>query len=57
LLILAEHVAGIFLGLEDEGAIGQLPVHAQAMSHLGLEHAEFNEMAVDILAELSQQRG
>lgn len=56
LLILAEHVVSVFLGLEDEGSIGQSPVHAQAMTHLGLEHAEFNEMAADILAELRLQR-
>lgn len=56
LLILAEHMVSVFLGLEDESEIGLAAVHAYAMQHLGMEHAEFREMAVDILGELRHHK-
>lgn len=55
-LILAEHLADISLHQEDEGAIGKFPIHSRALRHLGLEREEFNDMASDILGELSQGR-
>jgi HD-like signal output (HDOD) protein len=57
LLILAEHLASIFLELEAESELAQAPVHVHAMNHLGLELNEFSEIAVDILGELRQHRG
>lgn len=56
LLILAEHMVSVFMGLEDESRIGAAPVHAHAMGHLGVEHKEFKEMAVDIIGELRQHK-
>ncbi|MDO8989802.1 MAG: HDOD domain-containing protein [Sideroxyarcus sp.] len=55
-LILAEHVVSVFLGLEEEGGMGQSPVHAHAMNHLGMDAAEFRETALDIMGELRQHR-
>ena len=55
-LILAEHMVGVFMGFEKEGALGQLPVHAHALNHLGMDAAEFHDTAVDILGELRQHR-
>jgi len=56
LLILAEHIVNVFMGLEEESDIGQAPVHAQAMDHLGLEQDEFIETALDILVELRHHK-
>lgn len=56
-LILAEHMVGIFLGLEDESAMGKSPIHAHALAHLGMDAVEFNETAMDIMGELRQNRG
>ena len=56
LLILAEHVVSVFLGLEEESDIGRAPVHAHAMNHLGLDQEDFTETALDILGELRQHR-
>ncbi|MBU0622621.1 MAG: HDOD domain-containing protein [Gammaproteobacteria bacterium] len=56
LLILAEHMVSVFLGLEDEEAFGLAPVHAYAMQHLGMEHEEFKEAAVDIISELRHHK-
>jgi HD-like signal output (HDOD) protein len=55
-LILAEHMADVFMGFEKESALGQLPVHAHALSHIGMEPAEFHEAALDILGEMRQFR-
>lgn len=57
LLILAEHVVGVHIGLVDESELGQAAVHAHAMDHLGVEHEEFKEMGIDILGELRQHKG
>lgn len=57
LLILAEHMVSVFLGLEDESVLGVAPVHAHAMGHLGMEHEEFREAAIDIIGELRQHKG
>jgi HD-like signal output (HDOD) protein len=55
-LILAEHVVSVFLGIEEESALGKSPVHAHALNHLGIEPAEFHETAVDIVGEMRQHR-
>ncbi|ADE11794.1 HDOD domain-containing protein [Sideroxydans lithotrophicus] len=55
-LILAEHMASVFMGLEKESALGQLPTHAHALNHIGMEPAEFHEAALDILGEMRQYR-
>jgi len=55
-LILAEHLVGIFMTHEDEANMGRLPFHTRAMRHLGLEYDEFNDMALDVLGELRLSR-
>lgn len=57
LLILAEHMASVFLGLENEDKLGLATVHSHAMGHLGVEHEEFKELAVDIIGELRHREG
>lgn len=57
LLILAEHTVCVFLGLEDENVLGVAPEHAYAMGHLGMEHEEFKEAAIDIIGELRHHKG
>ncbi|MBI5891150.1 MAG: HDOD domain-containing protein [Nitrosomonadales bacterium] len=55
-LILAEHMVSVFLGFEDESMMGQSPVHAYAMNHLGMDADEFHETATDIMGELRSHR-
>lgn len=55
-LILAEHLVEVFLGTADGNQLGKLPIHARALQHLGIEYAEFNDMALDILGALQQER-
>ena len=55
-LILAEHMASVFMGFEEESAMGQLPAHAHALHHIGMEPDEFHETALDILGEMRQYR-
>jgi HD-like signal output (HDOD) protein len=57
LLILAEHMVSVFLGLEEENELGAARVHAHAMGHLGMEHEEFKEAAIDIIGELRHHKG
>lgn len=56
LLILAEHMVSVFLGLEDENEFGLASVHAHAMGHLGVEREEFKEMAIDLIGELRHHK-
>ena len=56
-LILAEHLVGIFMETEDINELGKAPVHARAFQHLGMEHDEFSDIANDIWGELEQSRG
>jgi hypothetical protein len=56
LLILAEHLVSVLLGLEDDSATALQPVHAHALNHFGMEEPEFQETALDILGDLRQGR-
>lgn len=55
-LMLAEHLVGIFMETEDKSALGKNPAHAHAFEHLGLEHDEFTDIANDIWMDLGQGR-
>jgi HD-like signal output (HDOD) protein len=56
-LLLAEHLVGIFMNMDRKEALGKAPAHAHAFQHLGLEHDEFSDVANDIWIELGQSRG
>jgi HD-like signal output (HDOD) protein len=56
-LMLAEHLVGIYMAAEDKNALGKYPAHAHAFEHLGLVHDEFTDIANDIWIELGQSRG
>jgi len=56
-LILAEHMAQVFMGFKKESTLGQLPAHVHALNHIGMESMEFQEAASDILSEMQQYRG
>ncbi|MFZ2161931.1 MAG: HDOD domain-containing protein [Sideroxyarcus sp.] len=55
-LILAEHLVGVFMNTEDKETLGKAAAHAHAFEHLGLEHDEFSDIANDIWMELGQDK-
>ncbi len=55
-LMLAEHLVGIYMAAEDIKTLGKAPAHTYAFQHLGLEHDEFSDIANDIWIDLEQGR-
>lgn len=53
-LILAEHLVNVLLGVADAKASVRSLSHVRALKHLGLEREEFDEIALDVLNELRQ---